>query len=137
MTLREEIQSLRQGRRELRSFGLLVGGILLALGGVAAWRQSAAVAPWLLGFGGGLSVLGAVHPPSLKWPHLAWMTLAFILGRIVSTLLLVLLYFGLLTPLGLASRLAGRDFLQRRRDAKATSFWQPRDRTAARYEDQF
>ena len=47
MTLRDEIKSLKQGRRELRSFGLLVGGILLAIGGYALWRGSAAAWPAL------------------------------------------------------------------------------------------
>lgn len=137
MTLREEIRSLKQGRRELRSFGLLVGGLLLALGGLAAWRQSPSAARWLLGFGAPLFVLGALFPPALKWPHRIWMTFAFVMGRIVSTLLLVVLYFGLVTPIGVAARLFGRDFLQRRRDPDAASYWQPRGNARSRYEDQF
>ena len=83
--------------------------------------------PWLLWPGVPLVVLGAVLPRSLKWVYVAWMTLAMVLGAIVSTILLVLLFYLVVTPIGLIARLAGKDFLSRKLDSKASSYWILRD----------
>jgi hypothetical protein len=49
----------------------------------------------------------------------------------VSTLLLVLIYYVVLTPIAVASRLLGRDPLQRKFDRDAPSYWVKRDETLA------
>ena len=38
-TIRLELQTLDVGRKALRSFGLLVGAVLLGLGGLMLWRR--------------------------------------------------------------------------------------------------
>ena len=56
--------------------------------------------------------------------HRAGMTLGFCVGRVFGTLFLLLLFFVVLLPLGLALRLFGKDLLQMRRwQAGANSYW--------------
>ena len=57
----------------------------------------------------------------------AWMKLAELLNRVVSPLVLGLLFFGLFTPIAWGMRLAGRDAMKRRFEPEASSYWQDRD----------
>jgi len=52
------------------------------------------------------------------------MTLGFCMGRVFGTLFLLLLFFTVLLPLGLALRLFGKDLLQMRKwPPVAESYW--------------
>ena len=55
------------------------------------------------------------------------MKLAEILNRIVSPVVLGIMFFGLFAPMGWAMRLAGRDVLRRRLEPKARSYWVERE----------
>jgi len=65
---------------------------------------------------------GAIHPLNV-----AWMRLASVMNRIVSPVVMGVIYFGLFTPIAVAMRLRGRDALHRRFDAKLDSYWIKRD----------
>ena len=65
---------------------------------------------------------GVLHPLNV-----AWMRLAVVLNRIVSPVVMGVIYFGLLTPIAMAMRMRGRDALHRRFDAKLGSYWIRRD----------
>ena len=56
-----------------------------------------------------------------------WTLLFMPLAWSVSTLLLVLVYYGVLTPIGLALRTLGRDPMHREFDRDGTSYWVKRD----------
>ena len=82
------------------------------------------------------AVLGAaalaVGPAGLIWPALvrpifvAWMVLAFPIGWTISQAIVALMYYGLLTPLGLFFRLIGRDPLHRAYQPGLESYWAPK-----------
>lgn len=139
-TIRDELRQLPTTPRDLRKFGLLVGGVLAVLGGWFLFRQRPA-GPWMLAPGLLLITLGLIAPRVLRSVYLAWMSLAFVLGLIVSTILLTLFFFLVITPVGLVARMTGADFLSRKLDSKATSYWVTRPGPAARapadYERQF
>jgi hypothetical protein len=59
-----------------------------------------------------------------------WLLLFVPLAWSVSTLLLVLVFFVVLTPIGVAFRLLGRDPLKRKFDRNAPSYWVKREETA-------
>ena len=50
-----------------------------------------------------------VHPPSLRPVYTNWMRLGLILNRIVSPVVLGIVFFLVVTPMGLIMRLAGRN----------------------------
>jgi len=138
--IREEIKSLKTGARELRKFGLTVGGVF-ALVGCWYWWRGKTHLPYLLVPGVLLMLLGALVPRALKFIYIGWMSFAFILGFAVSTTLLTLLFYLIVTPIGLISRLAGRDFLNRKFDRNTATYWKKRDRSSSghtrNYEQQF
>jgi hypothetical protein len=136
----EEIRQLSPNRRELRKFGLVVGGVFGALGLLLLARGRTS-APWFLVPGAVLVFFGALGPRVLKPVYLVWMSLAIVLGFVVSQVILTLVFFLVFAPLGLVARCAGRDFLTRKLDRQAATYWMPREyrgrRSPADYERQF
>src|SRR5262245_2590082 len=110
----EDIKQLKTGPRELRNFGWLVGGVFAALGVFFLFRGKPAY-PWFLVPGGVLVFFGTIYPRALKESYIVWMSLAFVLGFIVSNVILTLFFFLVITPIGLAARLLGKDFLRMKR----------------------
>ncbi|HEY6228103.1 MAG TPA: SxtJ family membrane protein [Verrucomicrobiae bacterium] len=134
-----ELKALPCGRRDLRNFGLLVGGIFLLLSAWFFYRHKPA-APYLLIPGAPLFLLGLIAPMSLRRPYLAWMALALVLGLVVSTVLLTVFYFLVMAPIGWIARLTGHDFMHRKFDKSAQTYWSARpvvESTQQRLEQQF
>lgn len=107
---------------EMRQFGMLIGGIFLVLAFFLWWKHSENI--FLLTLfsllGAVLFVFGAFALALLRLPYRLWMTLSFILGFVVSHILLAFLFFFLLTPLGLLSRLHGKPV-----SLAEKSYWKP------------
>lgn len=126
MNLAHELKTLKTGPKDLRKFGLLVGGVFIALGLLFLWRDKS----WywiLLAVGTPLVLLGATFPRSLKYVYIVWMGAAFCLGLVVSTVLLTLFFYLIFTPMGLMARLAGKDFLSRKLEPARDSYWMRRE----------
>ena len=106
------------GTRKVRQFGL----ILLGLAALGAWRH------WTLAPAGAfLGILAAALPGSVGlWIYKAWMGVAFVIGSILSPLILGAIYFGLFTPMALVMRLLGRDALRLKRPVTDT-YWTTMD----------
>jgi hypothetical protein len=140
VTILDDIRQLKTGPRELRKFGLSVGVVFVLLGALF-WLRHKPSAPYLLAPGLALIALGAVLPRMLKYVYLGWMALALLLGFVVSNVLLTLLFFLAITPIGLVARLFDRDFLSLKLNRTATTYWIPRERrgpkSPAEYERQF
>jgi hypothetical protein len=138
--LRQEISELKTDPATLRKFGLVVGAVFAGLGAWFWWRHRP-IYPWFLVPATPLLVLGAFAPTLLKEVYRVWMTLALVMGLVMSTVILTLFYYLVVTPIGLAARVAGKDFLSRRLAPDANTYWIKRDRTKAKskadYEQQF
>ena len=117
----------RAGLKQARQTALVVGSVLLLLGGGSLWRGHLLRAEILGGAGAILLLLGLAVPQWTVPFHRAWMKLAGWLGYVNSRLLLSIMYYGVLTPVGFLLRLAGRDPLRRRRKG-LESYWIPRPR---------
>ncbi|MCH8291222.1 hypothetical protein IH992_09005 [Candidatus Poribacteria bacterium] len=113
-----------QKRKELRKFGLLVGGILALIGLLFLWRGRHEIARIVLwSIGGFLIVFGAIAPIVLKPIYVAWMKFAFVLGWVNSRILLSIIFFVFFTPMALIQRVFGRDALHRRMEKGTNSYW--------------
>jgi polyferredoxin len=132
--IRSEIKQLKTGPRAWRKFGLLVGGVFTGLGVVSSLRHKAA-APYLLTPGILLVFFGLVMSQALKYVYLLWMSLAIVLGFVISSVLLTLLFCLVVTPIGFMARCAGKDFLGLKLDPKAASYWLPREKKPRKLQD--
>lgn len=113
-----------------RSFGLSVGGVLIAIAAFLAWRGRIDRAVALGGIGVVLVVLGRFAPRLLKYPSMVWWKFATILGYVNARIILTIAFLLVLTPMGLLWRIIGKDPLARRR--KNWSGWSP---SPARFRD--
>lgn len=119
---------------------MVVGAICCALGGWWLYRgRFATAAPIVLIVGCSLLLLGTLLPGALKHPCRAWMGLAELLSFATTHVVLALVFFGVVTPIGLLRKAVGGDPL-RRRAAPADSYWWPysaRQRDSRHYEKMF
>jgi Saxitoxin biosynthesis operon protein SxtJ len=126
-------------RRELRQFALIWIGFFALLGVYSLWRHDslqAAVTLWVVAACG---LLGYVRPGVFRPVYVVWMALALPIGWTISHLLLLIVYYLVLTPIGLLMRLFGLDPMERKFDRAAKSYWTAHDPApdAARYFKQY
>ncbi|WP_447602500.1 SxtJ family membrane protein [Nitrospira sp. Nam80] len=99
--------------KELRNFGLIVGGIFLIIGmWPLVWRGEG-MRLWALGLGGVLVTLGLLLPAALAPVFKVWMKVGHVLGWINTRVILGILFYGLITPMGVVMRLFGWDAMRR------------------------
>jgi hypothetical protein len=115
----------------LRKFGLLVGAIFALIGFkpfitlegfVPQLVPDASPHLWAAGAGGALIVLGLVFPAALRLPYRGWMLIGAALGWVNTRIILGIVFFGLVTPLGIIKRLSGSDGMSRKLDPRAKTY---------------
>jgi Saxitoxin biosynthesis operon protein SxtJ len=113
--------------KHARKSALVVAAMLALLTAYQAYRgrtNGAAV----LAVSAGVLLACAAIPAAAMFFHKWWMTLAHVLGYVNSRIVLGVVFFALITPIGLIARLAGHDPLDRRTKA-AGSYWRRRQHT--------
>jgi hypothetical protein len=68
-----------------------------------------------------------VAPPLRRPVYVGWMYAVYPLSWVISHALLAIIFFGVITPIGLVMRLVSRDSLGRALDRSAASYWTPHD----------
>lgn len=111
-------------RRQLAQFGAAWLIFFLALAAWWAWKSASMTLPVALALLAVLvPTLGAMIPGMLRLVYLAMAYATYPIGWVVSHLLLALLYYLILTPIGLAIRLCKPSFFPKRPDPKLASYW--------------
>jgi hypothetical protein len=80
----------------------------------------------LMGIAVVIGTPGLLKPALVRWLFVGWMILAFPIGWLISELMLLVMFYGILTPTAALFRWRGRDLLQCRPRPTATTFWQPK-----------
>ena len=111
----------RLSRAEGRKFGLTVGGAFLVLSAILWWRGRYGAVPFLGGLASLLVIAGLLIPTALGPPYRAWMGLAHLLSRVTTPIFMGVVYFVVITPIGLVMRLTGGNPLVH--PAQGTGFW--------------
>lgn len=136
--VRFELGRLDVSPGKLRIFGVTIGTIFVV---IAFWLFFRKQAPAPAITAGCVAVLlmaaGTFVPLWLRGIYRFWMALAFALGWIVSRVLLTVIFFLVLMPIGWIARLAGEDFLDIRRSSEKQSRWVWRSDTKIDYEKMF
>lgn len=102
-----------------------MGGVFVLLGSWWLYRGKFLTAAYVLIISGAALILfGAVAPRLLIIPRKLWMKLAEGMAYVTSPIILGIVFFLVLTPIGLVKRAMGWDPLQRRSGPR-DSFWQP------------
>lgn len=106
-----------------REFGLVVGSVALLWGTWWVYRgKFASASILLLLLGAALIVLGLFFPKALVYPNKVWMKLAAVLAFVTTRIILAIVFFLIVTPIGVIKRLSGWDPLNRG-SATSSSHW--------------
>ena len=127
--------STRLTPSEGRQFGLTVGFAFLALAGLVYWRTGGPVVNALGTTGVFLVIAGIVVPTRLGPLFRSWMALALVISKITTPVLMALVYFLVITPIGLTMRVLGHNPLKQKEHSGG--FWvdrkQEQDRRGSMY----
>ena len=118
-----------------RSFGILFC-IVFAL--IAAWpaMHEGQLRIWPIPISFVFLVLGLINSKLLSPLNLAWIKFGGLLGRIVAPIVMALIYFAIVTPIGLFMRLIGKDLLNIK-FSKDKSYWIKRGKNIGSMKRQF
>ncbi len=135
----EDAKAVKTDPGHLRRFGLTMGVALAVFGGLFLWRDHTA-APYLFIIAAAFLLLGAIAPKALKPVQTVWMTLATVLGWVMTRLLLIIVFFIGVTPIAFIARVVGKRFLDLKYEPDRESYWEKREPPTSgmeRYESQF
>ena len=118
----EEIKNIKSEKSDFRKFGITIGVILLIIAGFLFWKEKESF-QIILTVGTILFVLGILVPAILKPIYWTWMIFATILGWIMTRVILSLLFYIIITPIGLIPRFFGKQFLELKWDKSKESYW--------------
>ena len=117
---------------ELRKFGLSTGAIFAVLFGAIIpwiWDLKYPVWPWIvLAILGGL---GLIAPKSLRLVHRIWMRFALLISKVTTPIILGIVFFIVIMPVGLIKRIFGKDSLARQFDSETKTYRIVSDRQSA------
>ena len=128
-------------RRQLNQFGFIWMAFVGLAGLVAIFKfhqPGLARILWLAAVV--VPLIGWLFPRFMRWVFLGMSYLGWPIGFVVSHAVLALVYYLVLTPIGLMTRLFGYDSMKKRFDREAATYWTERDPGAAgtrRYFRQF
>ena len=109
-------------RKELRHFGLLVGSVFTVIGLWPLVFRGESLRLWAIGIGGLLIAFGGILPQLLAPIHKGWMWVGHILGWINTRILLSIVFYAMVTPIGLVRRLMGKDRIRQAFAESSTTY---------------
>ena len=118
----KEIKNIKSERRDLRNFGFIIGIIFLIIGGFLFWKEKEVFQIFIA-----ISIIFILTAFTLqsvlKPVYWIWMIFGIILSWFMTLIILSLLFYVVVTSIGLTLRLFGKQFLELRWDKSKESYW--------------
>ncbi len=135
----EEIRNIKETKKDLKKFGITVGAVLVIIAAILFWKQKESYIYFgLIGF---LLVLaGFIKPVILKPLNKAWMTLAILMGWVMTRVILIILFYIVVTTTAFFAKVFRKSFLELKIDKSRNSYWEIREKKQLQpeeYEKQF
>lgn len=137
--LKEEIKHIDSSEKAVKKTSVTVGIVLLIITFVL-WYLGKTSFIYFGAVGGLFIIISYIAVPLLRPFHKLWMTLALILGWFMSRVILIILFYLVMTPIGLFAKLIGKRFLELKIDKKTATYWEKRESISKQpidYERQF
>ena len=137
--LKEELKHIDNSDEAVKKTGITVG-IVLILISLLLWYLGKTSFIYFSIIGGLFVILAFIAIPVLRPFHKLWMMLALAMGFVMSRVILTILYYFILTPIGLIAKLVGKKFMPVRFDKSALTYWEKRENPVKQqidYERQF
>jgi hypothetical protein len=137
--LKEEIKFINKSENAVKKTGLTVG-IVLILVSLILWYLGKISSIYFSSIGGLLVIIAVVFPSLLRPFHIVWMALALLMGFVMSRVILTILFYIVLTPVGIIAKIFGKKFMLLGFDKSASTYWEKRENPVKQqidYERQF
>jgi Saxitoxin biosynthesis operon protein SxtJ len=109
-----------------RSFGLVFAFVFAILGGLKLWAGRPGAAWWLAAAAAFLAVVLA--KPALLGPlNRLWLRLGLAMYAVINPVVMGILFYGCVTPIGVLMRTLGKNPLRLSFDRNVRSYWIRRD----------
>ena len=119
-----------------RSFGLVFAAVFTIIGFYPLWYNEnihlwACIIAFIFLF------FGIFFPKILIVPNKLWFKLGLLLGAIVAPIVMGMIFFLTVTPIGIIMRLFGKDITNQKIKKTAKSYWIKRKKTVSSMKNQF
>jgi predicted membrane metal-binding protein len=105
-----------------RGFGLVFAGFFGIVTAISLWRHGTTW-HWALPLAAAFLLAALIYPKILAPLNRLWLKFGLLLYKVMNPLILGLLFFVTIMPIGLVMRAFGKDFLQLKLDRNAKSYW--------------
>ncbi|MDD4202143.1 MAG: SxtJ family membrane protein [Candidatus Omnitrophica bacterium] len=124
----DDIKNIKSGPKQLKECGLTVGIFLVIIGFILFLRHRPHSMLFIV-TGGSFCFIGAFFCKILLPFQKTWMTIAIVLGFFVNRLILMILFFLILTPIGFVTKIMKKDLLDEKIEKKKPSYWKELNET--------
>ena len=105
-----------------KGFGQVFAGFFALLSAISWWRDHTGW-HWMLPLAGAFLAVAYIYPRALAPLNRLWLKFGLLLYKVMNPLILGLLFFVTIMPIGLIMRAFGKDFLRMKIDRNARSYW--------------
>ena len=119
-----------------RSFGLIFATVFVIIG-LYPLRYGENIYLWSFLIAFIFLFLGVFLPKVLIVPNNLWFRFGKLLGDIIAPIIMILLYFLIVTPTGIIMRLLGKDLLHQKLNNLKKSYWIKRKKSLDSMKNQF
>jgi len=119
-----------------KSFGIVFSIVFLIVA-LYPLANSEDLRIWALIVSAIFLLLAFVAPNVLSLPNKLWYKFGILLGSIIAPIVMALVYFLTVLPMGLVMRLLGKDLLRQKIDKNAKSYWIDRTEPVGSMKNQF
>ena len=113
----------RNELKDLRQFGIALAVILIVSGAIHFLKHRMILSQWFCGVGLIVLCLGLLAPRMLKNVYAVFLKVAHAIGWFNTRVILILIYYAILTPIAFIVKMCGKDLLNKKLEKNISSYW--------------
>ncbi len=114
------------GKKDLREFGTVLALILAILSFLHFRKGNENLFMWFAGFSGAALISALIFPVLLSPVFRIFLRVAHAIGWFNTRVILIAVYYLILTPIGLVMRFLGKDILDKNFNRPSDTYWRKR-----------
>ncbi len=121
-----EIKNIKESPSDLRKFGITIGSVLLLIAAILFILNKAAIFWGIIGIL--FIIISLIFPRILKPLNKIWMSLAILLGWVMTRVILSILFYLAFTLIRFIALAFNKKFLDFKIDPSAKTYWEKREK---------
>lgn len=137
--LKEELKHIDTSEKAVKKTGITIGIVLITISFILWWLEKNSFV-YFSAVGGIFIILSYLAIPILRPFHKLWIGFSLVLGFVMSRIILTILFYFVVTPIGLLAKVVGKKFMPLGFDKNVATYWEKKEKIAKEkvdYERQF